>query len=396
MKMTSLKSNEINTSKVLNAFKIAYIFGAGVGVFFINNIYILLGVIFIHFLAFLLIKNEAKNFKFLYKVRWFIFFFFLFDAFVGNNDIDLFKIKKWTISLSYDGLLSATLMSCKLISMLLITQVIRLTMSGKEFVSGMTTLGLGRSSAEIIDEILIILSNEKISNSGSKGERIPGNGGGNGSGGGRNKSNENAETRIESEASEGENVAAKDVLFRGRVGNIPKKLLNRIHFAKDQFTDNPNAVIASSSLAVTLIRMVKIAPGLPLAPGHKNILFFPVFIHGILKSKRKFAGAQIGIISGILHFTMGFGKYGPLGIIEFAILGWVFDVLLKLPVNKNKLWFLMVLGGIGGLIRISTEMLILLVLGMPEAFYIIYFPYVIAQVAFGIASGFITKSILTE
>ena len=56
----------------------------------------------------------------------------------------------------------------------------------------------------------------------------------------------------------------------------------------------------------------------------------------------------------------------------------------------------MVLGGIGGLIRISTEMLILLVLGMPEAFYIIYFPYVIAQVAFGIASGFITKSILTE
>jgi hypothetical protein len=142
--------------------------------------------------------------------------------------------------------------------------------------------------------------------------------------------------------------------------------------------------------------MVKIAPGLPLAPGHKNILFFPVFIYGILKSKRKFAGAQIGLISGILHFTLGFGKYGPLGIIEFAILGWVFDVLLKLPVNENKLWYLMFLGGIGGFIRISTEMLILLVLGMPEAFYIIYFPYVIAQVAFGIASGFITKSILTD
>jgi hypothetical protein len=142
--------------------------------------------------------------------------------------------------------------------------------------------------------------------------------------------------------------------------------------------------------------MVKIAPGLPLAPGHKNILFFPVFIYGILKSKRKFAGAQIGLISGILHFTMGFGKYGPLGIIEFAILGGIFDLLLKLPFNKDKLWFLMLLGGIGGLVRISTEIVILLVLGMPEAFYLIYFPYVIAQMAFGIASGFITKSILTE
>lgn len=395
MKNRSLNGNEINTSKGLNALRVAYIFGAGVGVFFINNVYILLGVISVHLLAFLFIKNESKNFKFLYNVRWFIFFFFLFDAFVGSNDFDLFKIKKWTVSISYDGLLSATLMSCKLISMLLITQVIRLTMNGKEFVSGMTALGLGRSSAEIIDEILVILSNEKISNSGSMGERIS-RGGGAGNGRGRNKTHDNAEKRIQGEEIDGEDVQAKEVLFKGRVGNIPKKILNRIHFAKDQFTDNPNAVIASSSLAVTLIRMVKIAPGLPLAPGHKNIMFFPVFIYGILKSKRKYAGAQIGLISGILHFSMGFGKYGPLGIIEFAILGWVFDVLLKLPINKNKLWYLMLLGGIGGLIRISTEMLILLVLGMPEAFYIIYFPYVIAQIAFGIASGFITKSILTE
>lgn len=376
---------------MINALKIAYIFIVGLGVFFVNNIFILLGIIALHFIVFYLVKNENKNLKFLYKVRWFVFFFFLFEGFIGANDIVLFTIKKWIVALSYQGLLTASLMSCKLISMLLVTQVIRLSMTGEAFVEGLRKLGMGKSTAEIIDQILSILASQK-NNPQKEVQGEKGQGRGNGGGGGNGQGRKNNPSIQESE--EQNAIKASDVLFRGKIGNIPLKLLNRINFAKDQFSGNPNAVIASSSLAVTLIRMVKIAPGLPLAPGHKNILFFPVFIHAIVKSKKKFAGTQIGFISGILHFSMGFGKYGPLGILEFAILGWFFDLLLKLPVRKNNIWFLMFLGGIGGLVRISTEVAILLVLGMPEAFYIIYFPYVIAQVAFGIASGLISKSIL--
>ena len=374
---------------MINSLKIAYIFLAGVGVFFITNIYILLAVIVLHLLAFFLIKAPEKNFRFLYKVRWFVLLIILFDAFSGPNDIPLFQIKKWVFAISYSGLLSGAIMSCKLISMLLVTQVVRLTMKGKEFVQGLTGLGLSTSMAEIIDEIMIIMASERKEMSGEKGKGGgKGNGSGKGGGNGQGRKNEAEPTSDKGE------VTSKDVLFRGKVGNIPQRLLQRITYAREQVSNNPNVVIASSALAVTLIRLVKIAPGIPIASGHKNILLFPVMIYGIDRSNKRFAGTQIGFISGILHFTMGFGKYGPLSIPEFMILGVIFDLLLKLPVNTKSLWFLMLLGAIGGVVRSSTEILVALILGLPEGFYYAFLPYVSSQLAFGIASGFISKSII--
>ncbi len=352
-----------------NALKIAYIFIAGLGVFFINDLRILSGIILLHLIFFFTIKNSKKSLRFLWKVKWFILIIFLFHAFSGENDISILKIKNWTLALSFDGITKGAIMAGKLIAMLLITQVVRLSMKGKEFVSGMTKLGLSQSSSEIIDEIIVIVSEEK--------------GGGNGKG--KNKNKKQGQTN---------EVQSKDVLFRGRVGNIPKKLLNKINFAKERFANNPNAIVASSALSVTLIRMVKIAPGLPLAPGHKNILMFPVLIYGILKSEKKQAGLQVGFISGVLHFTMGFGKYGPLGILQFALLGWVFDLTLKLPFKKDNLFFLMFVGAIGGLARVSSEIVLAFAFGMPNAFYLLYLPYIISQVSFGIASGFISKALL--
>lgn len=367
---------------MINALKIAYIFLAGIGVFFINNIYVLLGVIALHLLLFFVIKAPEKNFRFLYKVRWFVFLIILFDAFTGPDDIPLFQIKKWVFAISYDGLLSGAIMSCKLISMLVITQVIRLTMKGKEFVQGLTGLGLSTSTAEIIDEIMIIMAAERKEMSGTKGK-----GGGKGNGSGKGGGNGQGRKNEEEPASDKGEVTSKDVLFRGKVGNIPQRLLQRITYAREQVSNNPNVVIASSALAVTLIRLVKIAPGIPIASGHKNILLFPVMIYGIDRSNKRFAGTQIGFISGILHFTMGFGKYGPLSIPEFMVLGVVFDLLLKLPVNTKSLWFLMLLGAVGGLVRSSTEILVAVILGLPEGFYYAFLPYVSSQLAFEEARG---------
>jgi hypothetical protein len=355
-----------------NALKILYIFIAGIGVFFINDIYILSAIIGVHLLLFLVYPSKEKSLKFLWKVKWFVLIIFLFHALSGANDIELLKLKKWTVALSYDGLLRGSIMASKLISMLLITQVVRLTMKKRDFVDGMTRIGLSQSSAEIIDQIIEITAQEK----GDKQRK------------GHRKSKKNKEQ------SDGNEVRSRDVLFKGKVGNIPKKLLKRIDFAKDKFANNPNAVVASSALSVTLIRMVKIAPGLPLAPGHKNILVLPVLIYGITKSEKKLAGLQIGFISGVLHFTMGFGKYGPLGILQFAILGWVIDLLLMLPIKRTNLLFLMFVGGMGGFVRISTEIILAYVLGMPNIFYLLYLPYIISQVSFGVASGFISKSII--
>lgn len=375
----------------MNTLKIAYIFLAGIGVFFVNNIYLLLGIIALHLILFFLVKADKKSFRFLYKVRWFILLIILFDAFTGPNDIPLLQIKKWVLAISYDGLLAGALMSCKLIAMLLITQVVRMSMKGGDFVRGLTGLGLSSSTAEIIDEIMVIMAAERMEKKSGSGGGKGNGGGGNGSGGGNGQGRKQQNEPVSEDKGE---VSSKDVLLRGKVGNIPQRLLQRITYAREQVSNNPNVVIASSSLAVTLIRLVKIAPGIPIASGHKNILLFPVIIYGIDRSNKKFAGTQIGFISGILHFTMGFGKYGPLSIPEFMILGVVFDLLMKLPVNRKSLWFLMLVGALGGLIRSSTEIVIALILGVPEGFYYAFLPYVSSQLAFGIASGFISKSII--
>lgn len=359
-----------------NTLKIIYILIAGAAVFFVNDLLLLAVIIVSH--AILLPFQKGANLKFLYKVRWFVALILVFTIFSGEPSIDLLKIRSWTLSLSYEGIENGLIMVLKLMSMLFITNVVRNSMSGNDFVQGMKNLGLSASSSEIINEIMNVVSNDKSTKKGNKG-------GGSGHGGGNGKGQQNK--------SEDETTSA-DVLLRGKLGRLPDKVLSKINDSKEHFADNPNMVIASSSLSVTLIRMVKIAPGLPLAPGHKNILLFPIFIYAIIKSDKKNAGSQIGLISGILHFSLGFGKYGPLSLIEFLLLGWIFDLAMRFSKKKTSLWFVMLLGGAGGLVRIFTEIALAYILGMPGTFYIIYLPYVISQVAFGAASGLITKAIL--
>lgn len=355
-----------------NTLKILYILIIGIGVFFVNNIWVLLGVIGFHLFLYFFLKNKEKSLSFLWKIKWFVLIIIVFHAFPGDADIELFKIKNWVVGLNYTGLLKGAVMSGKLIAMLCTTQVVRLSMQKRDFIEGMQSLGLGYSTAEIINEILDVVQSEK--------PKSKKHGGGKGNG-----------------QKEKSSVKAIDVLFKGKVGNLPQKITDKLNFAAGHFENNPNANIASSALAITLIRMVKIAPGLPLAPGHKNILVFPILIHGLMKSDKPFAGTQIGAITGVLHFLMGFGnKYGPLGILEFVILGFLMDLLFKLPFKKDGLFFLMLVGGLGGATRISIEIILAQLFDMPKEFFILYLPYIISQISFGIASGFLSRALLAK
>jgi hypothetical protein len=243
------------------------------------------------------------------------------------------------------------------------------------------------ATAEIIDQIMTIVAEEDKEKGMGKGSGGgPGKGQGKGQGKGEGNKND----------SESEEVKAKDVLFKGKVGNIPKKLAQRISYARERFAGNPDAAMASAALSVTLIRMVKIAPGIPWASGHKNIVLIPVFVFGITRSGKKFAGTTIGLISGILNFGMGFGKYGPIGILQFAVLGFFMDLLLLLPVKKTNLIYLALVGIIGGFVRASTDILLALMLDASELVYLVYLPAIISQVAFGGASAFISRAVLKQ
>jgi len=328
--------------------------------------------------------------RFLLRVKWFIVIIFLGNAFVGAEDVILLTIKKWNLSVSYSGMLTGAIMCFRLLSMILITQVVRFSMTKKEFIAGLSGVGLSVSSAEIIDTILDIVSLEKTE------KKQGGNGGGKGRGQGGGQGNP-AGDKASTDVKEDKAIL---VVLKGKVGNIPRKLVERLEYSSGKFANNPNAALAGGTLAITLIRMVKIAPGLPIAPGHKNILAIPVFIYSIQKTKKAFAGLQMGFISGILHFSMGFGKYGALSIFEFALVGGIIDLLLKLPIKRTNLVFLMFIGAIAALVKVSFEILMVLVFlpkgsNLTYAFFIVYLvPLIISQLSFGIGSGFISRAIL--
>jgi hypothetical protein len=371
--LARIQSNNLKNQTL----KIAYILLAGTGVFFIYNLYILLAVFIAHLLLWFGLKNGISKLRFLLKVKWFILLILIFNALTTSaGDVTLIKISSFKLGVEWEGLLNGTLQSLKLMTMLLITNLVRNTMSSDDFVIGLRSLGLNKTTSETVHQIFSVVGEGKK-------QKKPGEGKGKGTGGGKGKEKDEA------------NVTARQVLG-GKIGNIPNKIRKRLEQGQEQFGSSEGAVVGATSLAVTLVRMVKIAPGLPLAPGHKNILLVPLFIYAARKSKSGFAGTSVGLISGILHFAMGFGKYGPLGILQFVLFGFVIDLILKLAPNKNSLLLYTIAGGVAGLMRFSSELLLALIFGLPESFFLLYIPIVVSQVLFGAGSGIIAVALLKE
>ena len=380
--------------KITATLKLLYILLIGTGVFFIpHQEWLYLGAIFgIHLLLWPVLGLPLRGLRFLWKVKWFVFLILLTQSCsFTTGELALLQIKSFTLFITYDGLLIGSGMVLKLLSMLLVTQLVRGTMSTDQFVKGLKGLGIPTSMGSLIEAVLGQVTGDKAASNG------PGSGtGGGGGGGGRGKGSGGGHGggRHRRNKEEGANVSARQVLS-GKIGNIPDRVSQKIKQAKAQFAGSPHGVLGALTLAVTLVRLVKIAPGFPLAPGHKNILLVPLFLYGNERSGATMAGTRMGLLSGILHFIMGFGKWGPLGIVQFVLFGLVIDVSNRIPIRHKVIRYTLV-GGLAGLTRVSSEMLLAWVFGLSGSFYLLFLPYVVSQVAFGMGSGLISAALLRK
>jgi len=136
---------------------------------------------------------------------------------------------------------------------------------------------------------------------------------------------------------------------------------------------------------------MKIAPGLPIAPGHKNVLIIPFFIMAGKMSAKKFPATSIGFISGLVHMMAGFGKYGPLGPLQFMVPGFLIDILNIPFKNMHSLLVFGLMGLIAGAGRVAAELSLAALVGMPLEFYLVYSPFIFMQCLFGLLSAPVTK-----
>jgi len=251
-------------------------------------------------------------------------------------------------------------MVTKLFTMLGASFVMRLSTSSENFVLGLKSIGLSRDTAHILDGILEMAMSKR--------------------------QHKKQEGQKESKAG----LTLKSIL-RGDISSIVDQLNQHLTDSRKRFPNADVATIAAFSTIVTLIRFVKITPGLPLAPGHKNVLIVPFFILANQSTRKPWAATSIGFISGTANFMAGFGKYGPFGILQFMVPGLIVD-LLMIPFRKSR--SILIYGLVGILVgasRVTAELTLAALLDMPIEFYIVYLPFLASQCIFGMLSAPVTK-----
>ncbi|MDG1477500.1 MAG: energy-coupling factor transporter transmembrane component T, partial [Vicingaceae bacterium] len=334
-------------------------------IFVFNNVYIVLGLLALQIILWLAFQIPIKKLKPLKRIRTFLLVLvFFYTFFHGSTDFVLLAIKKWKFGISYSGFYAGLFMASKLLTMLLATFVVRFTTSSQEFMTGLKSLGLSNDFSLIIDGILKTVESQP-------------------------------KKKNKSDNKKGGSISVKSVL-KGNFSEITDLINSKLEEARANFANNDIAIISAFSLIVTLIRFMKITPGFPIAPGHKNALIIPFFILASRLTNKKFAGTSIGFLSGVIHFMSGFGKYGPLGILQFALLGFVVDLFMLLFKKSNSIVLFCIIGLVGGFTRVSAEIGLAWLLRMPVEYYLFYLPYVTSQCLFGAASGIVTKYLIKK
>lgn len=342
--------------------KLIFIVLISVAVFVAHSLYVTTGLFLLQLLLWWIAGLPVKKLKSLEKIKWFLFMILFFHSFFTfKNDFVLFELFGWDCNISIAGLENGLLMAGNVLTMLTATLLVRLTSKQGDFIRGFQGLGLKKDHAIILDSVMSFTESERKLKKRGKGE-------------------------VKSES----DLSVKG-LIKGKGGKIVRMINERLEEARSKYQNNDLVVISTFTMIVTTIRFMKIAPGLPIAPGHKNILIIPFFILAGRMSNKRFPATNIGFISGIVHFLSGFGKYGPFGPLQFMVPGLVVDLLNPLFKKSNSVFVFGLIGLLAGASRVAAEISLALLVGMPLEYYLVYLPYIFSQCLFGMLSAPVTK-----
>lgn len=311
------------------------------------------------------------------------------------------------LSIERHGMLLGALMVLRVAGVILASQIARAG-DPRAIAAGLRGLGLPEAAAIGLDAVLALLGEEE----GGRG-RGDGSGRGGGMGGGRSGGMGGGRGGMAGDriaADDGAGPAAESGwravaswaahLRRGDLRPLLQRLDHSVQRARRQVGDQAEAgsdlpVIVGIAVTMLGFKALKIMPGLPYAPGHKLILFLPLYVVAAVRTRGRWGASAVGLAMGFASFLMGDGKYGIFEVLKHLVPGIVCDLALPLYRDAPRgTLFWCVFGAIAGAVRFATEFAVIALAQPPAVAYALLLPGLASNLFFGFLSGYVTRHAL--
>jgi hypothetical protein len=269
-------------------------------------------------------------------------------------------------------------MCLQILAVLLASMVIRLTGSGRDLTDGLRVFGLPNLFVYSLDYTLELL------------------------GGGAQKS---GKSRKDDTDRVGGRFTVK-LLLRGQIGGFTETIRANIERAGARIRPDIDrgvgahlahdiGIVTGIALCMASVKVLKILPGLPFAPGHKAILLFPLYVLASRLTYSRWGGTAAGSIMGVIGFLQGDGRFGVLEILKHITPGLVIDIGAPF-VARLPTWALgyCLLGLAAAVARISTDLVLVVLLGARVEVYLLPAAVLVPNLIAGFLSGFVTMYVL--
>ncbi len=154
-------------------------------------------------------------------------------------------------------------------------------------------------------------------------------------------------------------------------------------------------VVVSTSVLTMATRFLKVAPGLPIAPGHKGIVLIPLYLHAARSVRGRFGAFKVGAVTAVISFLTGEGRFGVFEMLKHFVAGLTADLLLPLYRGNPSVFTLGFVSVIVALARFTTMALVTWLAGAPPEFWALIGTIGLTHVVFGALSGAVSRALFT-
>ena len=319
---------------------------------------------------------------------------------VGDVQLDRWtdvEVGSWTIVVNLAGVWTAFVMGLRVLVLVMASVWVQQTGSPGDLIRAFERFGVPPFIAASIDATIQLASGA----SGSGGRTGGGGGSGGGGGGGRGQRKEHLDkpekVSLEFDQIRRGNLAfITDMVTRGL--DRAERLVIRANPDMEREQAKDIAIIVGMATAIMGTKLLQVLPGIPIAPGHKNVVIIPFLLLASRLTHRRFGGLWTGLTAGVVSVLSGYGQYGILEIAQFAMPGLMADLLLPLVRPSHGKWLRFaefgLVGGLLGIGRFTANVLVIFLAGAPAAAFVLYLPMLASQVFFGAVSAFVSMAIL--